>query len=100
MKQNPSLLGASETPSKPTDHVPIKTQEKVGPSIAGGSVAPTPNLVIKPPSTVATQEAASSIAGKIVEKVEILKSQPAVILQGMSPPVISTVARALASESV
>lgn len=48
----------------------------------------------------AAPEAASVIIEKLVEKATILKSQPQVLVQGMSPPVIGTIARAIVSESI
>lgn len=72
---------ASKTASEPTKQAHVETQEQ---SKSG---------------TIAKQGVTSSTIEKIVEKIEALKSQSKVILQGMSPLVISTVDRALVSKS-
>lgn len=81
---------ALKTSSKTAKHTSVETQEQVGPSITEATKA------LKS-GTIATQGVAPLSATKVVERTKVLKAQPQVLVQGMTPPVIITIARALVS---
>lgn len=84
----------------PVEYVHVEAQEPVGPTIGKTDEVLKTNLASESLKRTATQEITSSTTAKTIEEIEILKSQPEVIVQDLSPPVIIVIARALASEGV